>query len=104
MKCNSGLCKKFCVESMGSLRDAKGGCSAFDAGQCSSEAKDMICKYMALFERRSKGELPTPAGWMRARLAKHASNSGDGSVPGAFVRDLCTFAAKANDPSEVHAE
>merc|ERR1712050_566573 len=27
-----------------------------DAGQCSSDAKEMICEYMALFEKRSKGE------------------------------------------------
>jgi len=64
------------------------------SGACSSEALAKLEGYMSLFERRAKGELPTPAGFLRARLQRHPDYRGDGVLPAAFVHDLCSFAAE----------
>jgi len=70
-----------------------------DAGQCSPQAQERLSKYMSLFEKRARGELPTPAAWMRSMLEKHASYKKDCAIPSAFVSDLCKLAAQVI-PSE----
>lgn len=67
-----------------------------DAEQCSVEAQGRLCMYMDLFERRASGALPTPAAWLRSWLEGHPAYRGDGEVPGAFVGDVCRFAAEVN--------
>jgi len=68
-----------------------------EAGHCSTEARDKLCRYMTLFERRARGELPTPATFLRGKL-RHPEYKGDGILPVTFVHDLCHFAAEANRP------
>lgn len=64
-----------------------------EAGQCSKEALAKLQSYIALFERRASGELPTPATVLRNRLKQHPSYKGDGVVPPDFVHDLCQILA-----------
>lgn len=68
----------------------------FQDGLCSASTLATLRNYMSLFARRATGELPTPAGFLRAWLRGHSAYAGDGVVPPAFVRELCVFAADVN--------
>jgi len=57
-------------------------------GACSAETSERFARYVDLFRRRVKGELPTPAAWLRQRLAKHQAYAGGSEVPRAFVREI----------------
>lgn len=73
-------------------------------GMCSREVMEKLNSYMALFERRASGELPTPASFMRSRLQRHPAYKDDGVVPREFVHDLCKLATEINKVPESAAE
>eukprot|EP00927_Polykrikos_kofoidii_P073881 TRINITY_DN69899_c0_g1_i1.p1 TRINITY_DN69899_c0_g1~~TRINITY_DN69899_c0_g1_i1.p1 ORF type:complete len:649 (-),score=94.82 TRINITY_DN69899_c0_g1_i1:117-1979(-) len=69
-----------------------------EGGRCSPEVADRLSAYISLFEGRARGDLPTPAAFMREMLSNHAGYDGSGVLPASFVYELCTFAAGVNSP------
>lgn len=64
-----------------------------DEGACSASTLQRFTKYVELFRRRCAGELPTPAAWLRQRLAAHKDYAGGSVVPREFVKDMAVLAA-----------
>lgn len=64
-----------------------------EAGACSATTLQRFTKYVELFRRRCAGELPTPAAWLRQRLAAHKDYAGGSVVPREFVKDMVVLAA-----------
>lgn len=63
-------------------------------GRCSKVVCETLECYMRLFERRARGELPTPARFLRNRLHEHPDYKRDAVVPESFVREVCELASR----------
>ncbi|CAJ1368448.1 unnamed protein product [Effrenium voratum] len=73
-------------------------------GKCSDDTLKLFSSYVELFRRRTRGELPTPAAWLRRRLANHPAYQGGPELPGEFVRDMATLASSLSEtPRSVEA-
>lgn len=66
-------------------------------GACSSATLQRFTRYVELFRRRCTGELPTPAAWLRQRLAAHKDYEGGSIVPPQFVKDMALLAASLSE-------
>ncbi|CAK9095687.1 Glutamate--cysteine ligase (Gamma-ECS) (GCS) (Gamma-glutamylcysteine synthetase) [Durusdinium trenchii] len=62
-------------------------------GLCAAQTVQRFSRYVELFRRRCRSELPTPAAWLRRRLAAHQAYAGGSLVPREFVKDMAMLAA-----------
>ena len=62
--------------------------SYLDEISCDPETLALVTNYMELILRRARGELLTPAAWMRAFVADHPDYQHDSIVPESVAHDL----------------
>ena len=72
-------------------------CHVFALRHSLAETLALVSDYMELILRRARGELLTPASWMRAFIHAHPDYTHDSTVPPSTAHDLLRACAEIGD-------